>query len=98
MPEILEHIVFVIWISGFNHREQRHEFKAPNPPMYHGNPDLFQRLSFDYIKTCFEDLGYAIDHIIRGESTENSVRDCYVYRGRDHVPFAIIRPLVFERS
>lgn len=96
--EILSEIPFVLWISEGEDRERRHEFKAPNPPIHHGDPNLYSRLSYEWIKDVCKDLGYSIDHIIRGECSESGVRDCYVYRNRDKVPFAVIRPAVFVKD
>ena len=91
----LDAIAFVAWVDAGEGRELRYEFEAPNPPIHEGDANLFSRLSFEGIKARFAGWGYAVDHIIRGESTETGVRDCYVY-DRDHrVPFAVIRPMRF---
>jgi hypothetical protein len=93
----LDAIPFVARIEGGEGNERRYDFEAPNPPIYEGDVNLFSRLSFESIKARFEAWGYSVDHIIRGECTEAGVRDCYVYRPHYHVPFAVIRPRVFER-
>jgi hypothetical protein len=95
--EILSDIPFVAWIDAGEARELRCEFTAPNPPMHHGDADLFKRLSFEGIRARFEAWGFPVDYIIRGECSESGVRDCYVYSGGRRVPFAVIRPAVFAR-
>lgn len=95
--EILSEIPFVAWVTG-DGREARFEFSAPNPPIHHGDPNLFSRLNFDGIKARFAVWGFSVDHIIRGECSESGVRDCYVYNRENKVPFAVIRPAVFVRE
>ena len=96
--EILTEIPFVAWATRGEGREVRFDFKAPNPPCYHGDPNLYSRLSFESIKADFEAWGFSVDHIIRGECSESGVRDCYVYNRTSRVPFAVIRPAVFVRE
>lgn len=93
--EILSEIPFVAWINQGEGREERFDFTAPNPPRYHGDANLFSRLSFEGIRDRFAARGLKVDHIIRGECREVGVRDCYVFDSTHHVPFAVIRPLVF---
>jgi hypothetical protein len=90
-------IPFVAFVNAGKGREFRFDFKAANPPMYAGDPNLFSRLSFETIRGQFATWGFQVGHIIRGECTESGVRDCYVYNRDNHVPFAVIRPLVFTR-
>lgn len=95
----LDAIPFVAWFrSTVDGSEHRFDFTVPNPPIHAGDPNLFSRLSFETIRAHFADWGYQISHIIRGESSETSCRDCYVYQDGSRVPFAVIRPAVFARS
>lgn len=97
--EVLAEIPFVAWVDhGGVDRELRFDFAAPNPPIHHGDPNLFTRLSFEGIKARFAAWGYAVDHIIRGECGESGARDCYVYAAGQRVPFAVVRPAVFVRE
>lgn len=89
-------IPFVAWFNSGDGLERRFEFEALNPPIYAGDANLYSRLSFEAIKARFADLGYPVDHIIRGECSESGVRDCYVYARASRVPFAVIRPRVFS--
>jgi hypothetical protein len=94
--ERLSTIKFVVWIDNGEGKEGRLEIRVGNPPCYEGNSNLFERLSFELIKERFAEWGFEVDHIIRGECDEVSVRDCYVYDSRK-VPFAVIRPEIFAR-
>ena len=96
--EILPEIPFVAWVNGGEGRELRFEFKAANLPCYHGDPDLFARISFEGIVKRFAEWGFRVDNIRRGECSEVGVRDCYVYGVNSKVPFAVIRPKVFVRD
>lgn len=95
--QILADIPFVVWVCDGEGREGRLEFTAPNLPVYHGDPNLYSRLSFECIKARFKAWGFDVSHIIRGECSESGVRDCYVYQNGYKVPFAVIRPAVFAR-
>lgn len=79
-------------------KEQVHTYTASNPPIYDSDPNTFSRLSFEGIKSLFErKFAMEVGHIIRGEVSENGgVRDCYVFAPGRRVPFAVIRPSVFE--
>ncbi len=91
--KVLAYIPFVAWFRDPQGNEVRFDFTAHNPPIYHGDPNLFSRLSFECIKGRFPECS----HIIRGECTESSVRDCYVYKKDSRIPFAVIRPAVFVK-
>jgi len=95
--EILAEIPFVLWVNAGEGRELRFEFTAPNPPIYHGDSNLFSRLSFETIRDRMKEYGFPVSHIVRGESSESGVRDCYVYNNTNKVPFAVIRPAVWAK-
>jgi hypothetical protein len=95
---VLAAIPFVAWFRNDKGEEVRFDFSASNPPIYHGDTNLFSRLSFESIKGRFAEWGLAVDHIIRGETTENSVKDCYVYAPGSKIPFAVVRPAVFVKG
>ena len=91
----LETIEFVAWIDEGEGRETCHSLHVSNPPIYEGDTNLFSRLGYEGIQDWFKRIGHEVDYIIRGETAENSCRDCYVYDGLRRVPFAVIRPRVF---
>ena len=96
--KVLDEIPFVAW-TMVGKEEVRFDFTAPNPPIYHGDPNLFSRLSFESIRALLlARFGDHVGHIIQGECNENGARDCYVYRRNSRVPFAVIRPAVFVRE
>jgi hypothetical protein len=91
-------IPFVAWVNTPN-GETRLEFTAPNPPIYHGDPNLFSRLSFETIVERFKEWGFHVSHIVRGECSESGSSGCYVFSGNgQRVPYAVIRPAVFARD
>lgn len=96
--ERLATIHFCVWVNAGEGREMRHRFGVNNPPCHEGDANLFTRLSFELIKERFAEWGYKVGHIIRGETSEVSVRDCYVYDGTHKVPIAVIRPEVFVKD
>lgn len=93
----LDALPFVAWVDAGTDSEIRFDFEVPNPPIHTGDANLYSRLSFESIKARFAAWGYSISHIIRGECSETGVRDCYVYRTGNRVPFAVVRPAVFAR-
>lgn len=96
--KILSAIPFVAWFRDASGKEVRFDFSAANPPIHHGDANLFSRLSFESIASRFNEWGFRVSHIIRGESTETSVRDCLVYLEGSRIPFAVIRPAVFVKD
>lgn len=96
--KVREAIDFIAWIRDEKGVTLPVRLSVPNPPIWHGNPDLFKRLSFETIRDRFALLGYVVGHIIRGECSENGGRACYVYAPQAQVPFATIRPAVFVRD
>jgi hypothetical protein len=93
----LDAIPFVAFVNAGDGRELRFDFTAPNSPIHAGDANLFSRLSFESIRGQLATWGFHVGHVIRGECSENGVRDCYVYGRDSRVPFAVIRPFVFTR-
>lgn len=60
--KILERIPFVAFMGDAREgREVRHDFSVENHPIYHGNPDLFQRLSYETVCDLFTTWGLTLE-------------------------------------
>lgn len=94
---ILTDIPFIAYVNRGG-RETWFEFTVPNPPIHHGDPNLFSRLSFESIKEQFAKRGFTIHNIISGQCNESGYNYCYVFNhSKSHVPFATIRPSKFDK-
>lgn len=96
--QIRREIEFTAHVSAGG-TERSFTFVASSPPIYDNIADLFTRLSFESIRDTFREKTFIeVGHIIRGEITGNGgVRECLVFQTGRRVPFAVIRPSVFER-